>query len=86
MSDDNHASNGFTLTEAGRELVRAQGMVCQCALCGTYNYPGPALAVDPLCVGCQSSMEAYGMNELEGPGCGEKTGNPARRANQPWHT
>ena len=67
-SDDNHAANGFTLTEAGIKLVRARGMVCQCALCGAYNGREPALAVDPLCANCQSSARQYGMNELEGIG------------------
>ena len=37
MSDDSHTANGFTLTEAGREMVRARGLVCQCALSGAYN-------------------------------------------------
>ena len=68
MSDYSHTSNGFTLTEAGTRLVRAQGMVCQCALCGAYNGREPKLAVDPLCANCQSSAEVYGMNELEGIG------------------
>ena len=68
MSDDRRAANGFTLTETGRELVRAQGMVCQCALCGKYNHHEPALAVDPLCANCQSSAREYGMNEFEGIG------------------
>ena len=68
MSDHSHTSNGFTLTEAGTRLVRAQGMVCQCALCGAYNGSEPKLAVDPLCANCQSSAEEYGMNELEGIG------------------
>ena len=68
MSDDSRAANGFTLTEAGRELVRAQGMVCECALCGAHAGREPALAVDPLCSNCQLSAREYGMNELEGIG------------------
>ena len=68
MSDDSRAANGFTLTEAGRELVRAHGMVCGCALCGAYNHREPELAVDPLCARCQSSAGEYGMNEIEGTG------------------
>ena len=57
-SDDHRASNGFTLTKTGIELMRAQGMVCQCALCGAYNGREPKLAVDPLCANCQSSAES----------------------------
>ena len=57
MSDDRRAANGFTLTETGMKLVRARGMICQCALCGKYNHHEPALAVDPLCANCQSSAE-----------------------------
>ena len=67
-SDDRRAANGFTLTKTGIELVRAQGMVCQCALCGACGGREPALAVDQLCANCQTSAKSYGMNELEGIG------------------
>ena len=63
-SDDRRASNGFTLTKTGIELVRAQGMVCQCALCGACGGREPALAVDQLCANCQTSAKSYGMKEL----------------------
>ena len=67
-SDDRRASNGFTLTKTSIELVRAQGMVCQRALCGACGGREPALAVDQLCANCQTSAKSYGMNELEGIG------------------
>ena len=67
-SDDRRASNGFTLTKTGIELMRAQGMVCQCALCGACGGREPLLAVDQLCAFCQTSAQRYGMNELEGIG------------------
>ena len=58
-SDDRRAANGFTLTKTGIELMRAQGMVCQCALCGACGGREPALAVDQLCANCQTSAKSY---------------------------
>ena len=32
-SDDHRASNGFTLTDLGREIMVERGYICQCAGC-----------------------------------------------------
>ena len=67
-SDDSRASNGFALTELGRQVTQAQGWICACAghrgiseLTGVRVTP----AIDGMCSNCKSSANRYGLDECE---------------------
>ena len=68
-SDDHRASNGFTLTELGHDLMVEMDSVCHCAGHALTNF-GPYFTNQKYCSGCQASINQYGSTELpEGTSC-----------------
>ena len=71
MSDDYRASNGFNLTDKGRELVQSVGWLCQCTWCGLNTPWGPTPTTGQYCSGCDARIQQYGKRNVEGKtGCG----------------
>ena len=61
-SDDHRASNGFTLTDLGREIMVEQKYVCECA--GCIQKPcGPTVTDRKYCSNCQAGIRQYGATE-----------------------
>lgn len=67
-SDAYGASNGFTLTEGGREIVLQAGWVCGCPKC--YWHPrgkpperGLASPRQQMCSMCRAGIQQYGAAE-----------------------
>ena len=68
-SDDHRASNGFTLTELGREIMREQGFVCKCAGCIHQKF-GRTVTDQEYCSNCRAGINQYGITEIRGePSC-----------------
>ena len=68
-SDDGRASNGFTLTELGRDVMVEMGFVCKCAGHFLTRF-GPTVTDRKYCPGCQAGINQYGSTELpEGTSC-----------------
>ena len=68
-SDDHRASNRFTLTELGREIMREQGFVCKCAGCIHQKF-GRTVTDREYCRDCKTGIDQYGITEIRGePSC-----------------
>ena len=68
-SDAYSASNGFALTELGRQIMTEQGFLCRCAGCA-YTKFGAAITDQEYCSSCQGSISQYGITEIpDGPSC-----------------
>ncbi len=61
-SDDHRASNGFTLTDLGREIMVDRGYICQCAGC-VQKPSGPTVTNQQYCPNCQAGIQQYGAAE-----------------------
>ena len=61
-SDDHRASNSFTLTDLGREIMVDRGYVCQCAGC-LRKQCGPTVTNQQYCPNCQAGIRQYGTTE-----------------------
>ena len=61
-SDDHQASNGFTLTDLGREIMVERGYICQCAGCVHQQF-GPTVTDKQYCPNCQAGIRQYGTTE-----------------------
>ena len=61
-SDDHGASNGFTLTDLGREIMVDRGYVCQCAGC-VRKQCGPTVTNQQYCPSCQAGIRQYETTE-----------------------
>ena len=61
-TDDPRATNGFTLTDLGREIMVDRGYVCQCAGC-VQKQCGPTVTNQQYCPNCQAGIRQYGTTE-----------------------
>ena len=61
-SDSYGASNGFTLTDLGREIMVEQKYVCECAGC-IQKPSGPTVTDRKYCSNCQAGIQQYGATE-----------------------
>ena len=61
-SDDHRASNGFSLTDLGWEIMVEQKYVCECAGC-IQKPSGPTVTDRKYCPNCQAGIRQYGATE-----------------------
>ena len=68
-SDDGGASNGFTLTELGHDVMVEMGFVCKCAGCQVSKF-GPTVTDQQYCPLCKAGIGQFGLAETpEGTSC-----------------
>ena len=60
--DDHQASNGFTLTDLGREIMVDRGYICQCAGC-IRKQCGPTVTNQQYCPNCRAGIRQFGAAE-----------------------
>ena len=63
-SDDPRASNGFSLTDLGREIMIERGYACRCTGC-FIKRSGPTVTDQEYCPNCEEGIRQYG--EVETP-------------------
>ena len=71
-SDAYGASNGYQLTELGRQVAQSLGWTCQCSGCieqRTQSKFGPSITIDGFCSNCTNSMRQYGKTEFRDQTC-----------------
>ena len=73
-SDAYGASNGYQLTELGRQVAQAMGWTCQCSGCqesSRLRRVLPSATLNQYCSNCNGSINQYGISQYLGrPSCG----------------
>ena len=72
LSDDTRASNGFELTQLGRQVAQSLGWNCRCSGCReelARMGRNPAVAIDGFCGSCQGSIRQYGLTQFRDEPC-----------------